>query len=376
MTQYHLAALIPAFISVACVVAAWYILHPPPSSSQEEEEAHIPFQLLPRMARKHAPKPQTGRPLPPSPVTIQRLVSDTLTIPSKPDRKLIPSASAEPGRCQRVWKLNFTSECRDRVSWPTTSEWRADMSTTMRNVNSVRLRSVGLHAAEYTVDTWNRHVDLELGGTVYQVEIPVGNYTSGTTLATAVTTAITSTDAALAGFSVTYTASLDSLTITESTPSVFTLLWATGPNVNTSAYRTLGFDRTDTTSVLNGPNHEVSGQRIDLDGILAVDVFVDELTKSMEGPVGRVMLRSQYADAPIFQDLPVNETHTFWPIGRLQFLTFRFMVQYGHLNDDGTVVCKYRPYRFHGKHNTVRLDVGVTSYINPMENDVQLDPGV
>lgn len=367
MSRYHVAAIIPAVISIVCVVIAWNLLRVP----QEDEEAEAPLIPIPQFVRtlkKHLPPPP-----PPHRPTMPR---DSSTAPTPTFRKLIPTTTCEPGRRRQIWKLNFNSECRDRASWPSSSEWRARASSAMRNVSSVRLRSIGLHAAEYTVDVWNNRMDLEFAGTVYQVTIPVGEYASGTALAAATTTAITSTSGALAGFSVTYSTLLDSLAVLEGTPTEFTILWASGPNVNTSAYRVLGFERSDLASVLNGPNHEVVGGRVDLDGVLAIDVFADELTKSLDGPVGRVVLRKQYAGAPVFQDLPVNDFHTFWPIARLTFLTFRFMVQYGHVNPDGTVLCEYRPYVFNGKPNTVRIDFGVTSYINPMEDDVQLDPGV
>jgi len=377
MTRYHVAAIIPAMISVVCVVIAWNLLHHTPQNEEEDiPDSNMTAPQIVRNLKKHLQKPPP--PPPPQPIHTPKVVvpSDTLTTPNPGYRKLIPTTTCELGRRRQVWKLNFNSECRDRVSWPSSSEWRGNVSSVMRNVSSVRLRSIGLHAAEYNVDVWNNRIDIMFGGTVYQVTIPVGEYASGTDLASATTTAITSTSGALAGFSVSYSTLLDSLTITESTPTEFTLLWLSGPNVNTSAYRVLGFDRSDLTSTLNGPNHEIVGGRVDLDGVLAIDVFADELTKSLDGPVSRVMLRKQYANAPVFRDLPVNDFHTFWPIARLTFLTFRFMVQYGHVNTDGTVLCEYRPYVFHGKANTVRVDLGVTSYINPMEDDVQLDPGI
>jgi hypothetical protein len=86
------------------------------------------------------------------------------------------------------------------------------------------------------------------------------------------------------------------------------------------------------------------------------------------------LLDKRLTDAPVFQETSVEEHHSFWPIGRLNFITFKFMVQYERISGD-TITCDYRPYEFHGKRNTLRLDFGETTYMNPMENEVQLDPG-
>jgi hypothetical protein len=250
-----------------------------------------------------------------------------------------------------------------------------ELSTFVRNVTSTTLRSVGLDVAEYTVDAWNNMIDVNVGGTDYVVGVGVGMYATGSDLATAITTAFVATHAALAAFTAVYTPLTDTITISETTPTQFTLLWGSGPNVNTSLWKTLGFVQQDVVSVLVGGSQDVmSPGRVDLYGVLAIDVFADELTNSLEGPIGRVLLKQTLEGAPVFQETIVNDYHTFWPISKIQFLTFRFMVQYGHINDDASVVCKYRPYEFHGRHNTVQLDFGVTSYLNPLEAEVQLEP--
>lgn len=260
--------------------------------------------------------------------------------------------------------------------WPNTSAWRADLSSVMRNVTSVRLQSVALSQTEYTVDIWNNRIDVIIGGTEYPVVVPIGMYTTGTSLAAAVTAAFVATAPALAAFTATYTALTDNITISESTPTAFVLPWRTGTNVNKSMCKTLGYRQEDVNSILDGGSHEaVAPGRVDLNGVLAIDVFADELTNSLEGPIGRVLLNKSFEESPVFQETIIDDYHTFWPIGRIQFLTFRFMVQYGRLNDDGTILCDYRPYEFHGRQNTLRLDFGVASYMNPMEAEVQLDPG-
>jgi len=308
------------------------------------------------------------------------------TLPS--DNLSTPTPGTRLNACQqqqqhlpthrRVWKLNFDASCRDTDVWPSTSEWRVDLPTTMRNISSVTLRSIGLMPSEYTVDAYNNTIDVSFGGSVYTVTVPSGVYATGGVLATAVGAAIVATDAALAGFSATYTALTDTLTISESTPAAFTLLFQSGASAGTatSMWRTLGFLRTDTPSVLVGGSHDaVAPGRVDLTGVLAIDVFADELTTSLDGPIGRVLLDRSVSGDPVFQESHHEDYHQFWPLGRLKFLTFRFMVQFGRQSDDGTVVCDYRPYMFHGRDVSLRLDFGETSYVNPMEADVQLGPG-
>jgi hypothetical protein len=250
------------------------------------------------------------------------------------------------------------------------------LSNFMHNVSSVALRSVALHASEYTVDAWSNTLDVQLGATLYTVTVPSGMYTSGAALASGVQAAIIATHAALANFSVVYTPLTDSLSIHESTPAAFSLLWATGPSVNTSMWKTLGFNIADLSSSLTGGTHAASAPgRIDLDGPLAIDVFADELKHSIDGPIGRVELRrDRDTHSTVFQHYnDVKEAHTFWPIARLTFLTFRFLVQ--RVAVDATLTCDYRPYQFHGRNNTLRLDFGCTEYVNPMEQDIQLDAG-
>lgn len=259
--------------------------------------------------------------------------------------------------------------------WPTTSEWQLPLSTHMRNVSSVVVRSAALHASEYTVDVWNNMIDVEFGGTVYAVEVEIGMYTT-LTLVAAVTAAFVATDAALSGFNVTYLPQTDSIVISEGTPSPFTILWKSGVNVNTSMWRTLGYTRSDLSSILNGTHNAVAQGRVDLQGPLAIDLFANELTNSIDGPIGRVMLQRTVDGGPIFDRNVLNNIHSFWPIGRLQFMTFKFMIQYGHINENGTTFCDYRPYVFHGQNNTVRLEFGLTSFVNPLEDEVQLDTGV
>lgn len=356
MTHYHWAAVVPACIAVVCVIVAAGILN-------QSKLPPLPLRGIPNVIPNVIPPKSRVR-------TDKVLHSDRLGVPSPPVR-LHHEKQCELEKGRRIWKLNFNSDCRDST-WPTTAAWRVDLPTVMRNVSSVVLRSVALHASEYTVDVWNNAIDVDFGGTTYEVFVPVGMY-SGGDLATAVTAAFAAVPA-LATFTATYTPLTDTITISESTPTVFTLLWLSGANANASLAQTMGYTRIDTISTLVGGAHVVVAPgRIDLDGVLAIDIFADELSNSMDGPIGRVLLQKQLPGAPVFQETAFEEPHTFWPIGRLQFLTFRFMVQYARI-DGGTVVCDYRPYEFHGKPNTLRLDFGETAYINPMESEVQLDP--
>lgn len=391
MTKYYVAALIPGFVAIACVFVAWKLLTQTPSSSSPTPPPSLPKRqqlspsTTPLSSRQYSPNspfllPTASKILNSNHTTTvqqnQILPSDLLQVPQPQTRKVSPSPCKLLEKGSRVWALNFQSSCRDPVMWPNTSAWRADLSSVMRNVTSVRLQSVALSQTEYTVDIWNNRIDVIIGGTEYPVVVPIGMYTTGTSLAAAVTAAFVATAPALAAFTATYTALTDNITISESTPTAFVLPWRTGTNVNKSMCKTLGYRQEDVNSILDGGSHEaVAPGRVDLNGVLAIDVFADELTNSLEGPIGRVLLNKSFEESPVFQETIIDDYHTFWPIGRIQFLTFRFMVQYGRLNDDGTILCDYRPYEFHGRQNTLRLDFGVASYMNPMEAEVQLDPG-
>lgn len=397
ITRYHYVAVVPGIIAILCVVAAWYIMTrrtqqlasppPPPPPLQLQHSIHPP---LPPPPLYHTPAttttttpPSFSMPAPPTSIfaravagaMFKPLPSDNLITPTPGARRHVGTAACAQGLAthRRVWKLNFDASCRDNSVWPTTSAWRMNLPTTMRNISSVTLRSVGLMPAEYTVDVHNNTFALSFGGTVYTVTVPSGMYGTGGALASAVGAALVATDAALAGFSAAYTPLTDTITISESTPAAFTLLFYAAAS---TMWSTLGFARADTASVLVGGSHDaVAPGRVDLTGVLAIDVFVDELTSSLDGPVGRVLLDRNVTGDPVFRESHHEDFHQFWPLGRLKFLTFRFMVQVGRQDEDGTVVCAYRPYLFHGRNVSVGLDVGETSYINPMEADVQLGPG-
>jgi hypothetical protein len=383
MSKFYWVAILPALVAVVCVVMAWYIVH---RSNQE---------VVPPSPHLQSPLPPCSIPPPPEvhptsvhptsvhPTSVHptsfTLPSDQLRVPHPPARDMVcVDVGADLKREKRIWRLNLSSECRDNEVWPTPSEWRMDLPTHVRNISSVALRSVAMHASEYTVDVWNQSIDLLFGGTTYAVTVPVGEHTSGASLAGAVQAAIIATDAALLAFTVSYTALTDTITISEGTPGEFTLLWRSGTNANTSMWKTLGYELRDTTSVLVGGTHDaVAPGRVDLMGVLAIDLFADELEHSVDGPIGRIQLQRTVAgDTPVYQRYNyITEAHTFWPISRLTFLTLRFMVERVRVNQDGTTMCDRRPYMFNGRNNTVRLDFGCTEYVNPLEEDVQLDPG-
>ena len=363
MSKFYTAAILPALVAIGCIVAAWLIMHQPPPLIPPEK--HGPVPNLPRHPTR------LTAPTDPTPSSVVFLPSDRLNVPRPPSRTCI-KVSEELQRGKRIWRLNFNSQCRDLRQWPTSSAWASSLTHIMRNVSSVALRSVACHASEYVVDVWNNTLDILFGGTLYSVTVPVGDYTA-VTLPPGVQAAIIATDVALANFTVTYASLTDTVLISETTPAVFTLLWRTGPNANTSMWKTLGYTLNDITSSLGATHDAPAPARIDLIGVLAIDVFADELNNSVEGPIGRVQLARAVPDGPIFQNF-TNETHAFWPIGRLTFLTFRFMVEFAKMSTDGTMVCDYRPYIFNGRNNTVRVDIGCTEYVNPMEKDVHLEP--
>lgn len=376
MSKYYGAALIPAVVAVVCVVAAWYIMRQP-ALMDAASEILPPYFAPAAIPPSRPPRPRGTVTTTPS---LDVLPSDRLRVPRPPARDVIATCvdvGAGLQKGQRIWKLNFSSECRDVSAWPTPAAWRQDLATHLRNVSSVALRSAAVHPSEYTVDVWNNFVDISVGGTSYAVSVPIGDYATGVALAAAVQAAIIATAGALAAFTVAFDALTDAITVSEGTPTAFTLMWRSGATANVGMWKTMGFELADAASVLVGGSHDaVAPGRVDLVGALALDVFCDELKHSVDGPIGRILLQRTVAGAPVFQSFTeIDDSHAFWPVGRLTFVTLRFMVERVRVNQDGSLLCVYRPYVFNGRNNTLRLDFGCTEYVNPMELDVLIDPG-
>lgn len=389
MSKYYVAAVIPALVAVVCLVLAFTIWRNT-TITPAGTPTLVASKPSPLVASNPTPTPTLRITSPTSQTNLTTttqmtttsvpraflLPSDCLSQPRPPIRDVRPTAlSADLTRTTRVWRQEVHSDDRDREVWPTTAEWKASLVPPLRNVSQVGLDAVALHPSEHTIDVWNNKIDVSIGGVTHTVTVPTGTHIVGSSLAVAVEAAITATHPDLAHITVTYVTLTDTLTVADTTGTPFVLLWRTGPSVNTSCWRTLGFECADATSVTIGTYAVVtSPYRVDLVGPLAIDMFADELRHCLSGPVGRVHLHAS-SNGAVFQKYttPLVDAHTFWPLGKLSCLTLRFMVTYVDGEGD-TLRTRYRPYVFNGRPITARLVFGCTEYVNPLEADVELDP--
>ena len=256
------------------------------------------------------------------------------------------------------WQFQFTSENRDMNAWPTAAEWRQDISSPVRNLTRLTILNSLIPLKEYNVSSWCNRLDILLGATQYNVTLPVGEYTSGGNLSTALTAAIIATDAALAAFVTSYDALTDKITIASGGP-VFSLLFGTGAFNNTSLWKVLGFPRVDTVAAAT----QTSAGRINLHGVQVLDIFINELTNSLQAPVARILLKPN-DDTTFYHEMEIVPTHEFAPISRLTFLTFRFLVPYQTINSLGQTSADYRSYDFNGFNVYLTLGFQVAELTN------------
>lgn len=269
-------------------------------------------------------------------------------------------------------KYTFQSDQRDQLMYPSPAYYRLKLLVPLRNVVAITLSSGVFPITEYNVNAYNQYVDIDVGGTVYTVQVPQGEYTEST-LAPAVQTAIQALGPPLAGVTVT----LDPLTrrITVANAAAFTLLFRTGPSVNKSMWQVLGFLQLDTTPALS----TTAPGMIDLAGALAIDMFIEEVScniDSTDNAVARISLQKFTPVSSLTYFTPTNYgvLRKFWPIGRLQYLTFQFMVKVSELQPDGQVIVKYRPYDFNERNHTMQLAFSCKEYESPQDEFVELDP--
>ena len=318
------------------------LVAPPKTPWQLAQEAHLKEQ-----STEEAPKPQARMPL-------------------------YSSTKMQYGR--KLLKYTFQSDQRDLTLYPSPSYYRIQLELPLRNVIGIHMDQAVVPISEPNVNPYNQWIDIDVGGTLYQVQVPEGEYSDGFSLAAGVEAAIQAVGGPLAAFTVTYTFLTRKLTVNSNGPACI-LKWRTGPNVNRSMWVVMGFPREDTA---NTPVHVAPGI-IDLAGALAIDVFIDEIEthiNSVDNQFVRISLQ-KFTPAstvtyftPTTAGLPV----TFWPIARLQYLTFRFLVKYTALLPDGQVVVRYRPYDFQGRNHTFMVAVQTREYRNIMEDFVELDP--
>jgi len=137
----------------------------------------------------------------------------------------------------------------------------------------------------------------------------------------------------------------------------------------------LGFLQVDV-----GPSVSVTSSGvIDLAGTTAIDMFIEEVScniDSTDNAVARISLQkfSPVSSLTYFTPTNYGVLRKFWPIGRLQYLTFQLMVKVSELQPDGTLVVKYRPYDFNGRNHTMQLAISCKEYESPQDEFVELDP--
>lgn len=384
-------AVLPMLVALLCVVAAVYVLtterrrcrelvmtpHTPeqprtPNFLPEPLAPHVPH-VAPRprdLPRAEAPRSN----VPASKSRFEQLQrdwkQDVLVPPVAQIRSpLVVSHDLQYTRRHR--KYTFQSDQRDQAQYPSPANYRLQLLVPLRNVIAITLSSGVFPISEPNVNVYNQWLDIELGGTVYEVQLPEGDYTA-TSLPTALQTAITAVPA-LAGFTVTLDPLTQQVTLNNAAP--FSLLFATGPHVNSSLWQLLGFLQQDTVT-----GTSVTGTGIiDLSGALAVDLFVDEISDnidSIDNAVARIDLQRNLISSTLtfFRPTDNGVPRYFWPISRLQYLTFQFKVKWSELLPNGTRMVRYRPYLFQGRNHTMQLTISSKEYHSPHEDVVELDP--
>lgn len=357
---------------------------PPPGTTLTPPATRLPRVTRTRGGERDPVKPATSplpraSPPPDAPPTHKSryqlmredVMNDALTAPPVQLRKpLVVPHHLEYTLRHR--KYTFQSDQRDQLMYPSPSYYRLKLLVPLRNVVAITLSSGVFPITEYNVNAYNQFLDIDVGGTVYTIQVPEGEYTE-TTLAAAVQAAIQALGPPLAGFTV----ALDPLTrrITVANAAPFTLLFRSGPSVNKSMWQVLGFLQVDV-----GPSLSVTGSGvIDLAGTTAIDMFIEEVScniDSTDNAVARISLQkfSPVSSLTYFTPTNYGVLRKFWPIGRLQYLTFQLMVKVSELQPDGTLVVKYRPYEFNGRNHTMQLAISCKEYESPQDEFVELDP--
>lgn len=270
-------------------------------------------------------------------------------------------------------KYTFQSQQRDMLQYPSPAVYRVQLVVPLRNVVAITLSAGVFPLTEFNVNSYNNKLDINVTGTVYTAVLPEGEYTPAT-LATNLQAAITAVGPPLLLFTVTLNPLTGKVIIADVAP--FTLLFRTGPSVNDSLWQVLGFLQLD-YNALSGTI--TAPGVIDLSGTLAIDLFVEEIKEnidSTDNAMARIDLQ-KYTPTSLLTYFSPTENGVprfFWPIARLQYLTFKFMVKYIALLPDGSQMIEYRPYCFNGRNHTMQLTITSKEYRSPHEDVVELDP--
>lgn len=281
-------------------------------------------------------------------------------------------------------RFTFNSSMRNVQEWPEPWRYRLPLPSTLRNVINVTLFKLGMPLSEYLINEYNMWIDVEVGGTVYSVAMEQRNVDVAN-FATIINTALA--QLAVHGINITCaltpTINNTGKLFFSSTTGPFTFLFRTGPHVNRDAWLLFGFNRVDTPSSTTGPPYLLNApNRYDITGPFAVMLFCDELTRFIETADGMVAHINTTRYIPGVEILfyapsdvgPPTDRQIFIPIGKLQYLTFNFLVPYPHMEPDGNVTQQYRPYLFNGRNHTIHMLFACREYANPSNMFIELDP--
>jgi hypothetical protein len=274
---------------------------------------------------------------------------------------------------RKLSKFTFQSDQRDIQMYPLESYYRLQLDIPLRNVIGVYMNNAVIPISEPNVNVFNHWIDIDVGGTLYEVQIPEGEYNE-LTLAPAIQAAIQAMGGPLAAFTVSLSPITRSLTVNTNGPPCI-IKWRTGPNVNRSMWMVMGFPRVDTPDTVI----HVAPGIIDISGVPAIDVFIEEVKSSINSVDNCFVRIPMQRFAPTstityFTFTTAGLPVTFWPIARLQYLTFNFLVKTTILLPNGDIVVKYRPYDFKQRQHTFQLTFETKEYKNVFEDFVELDP--
>ena len=290
---------------------------------------------------------------------------------SEPLTQLAMPFSVTTNHTERVKKFTLCSINRDVAVYPTASYYKLQLPILLRNVIGVSIHSAVIPRSEYNVNVYAQHVDIYIPftGNMYAIKLPVGTYNNHgvapTDFAIALTDAISSTPE-LSTYTVTYNALLKKLQIQSNAPNSFQLLFKTGPNNSTSMAAQMGFLREEDTL----PDVSVTSPYVtNLVGTTAIELYIDEVLLAVENePVASIILEPN-EPYTVFNSA-LKERQQFWPIGKLAFITFRFLVNTAVMTNGST----QRLYDFNGMENIICLEFKYLQYKNVIEDEIELDP--
>jgi hypothetical protein len=259
---------------------------------------------------------------------------------------------------------------RDQQRWPGVAQFRVQLPTIMKNINSVAVVSAQLPNAQLTVDTHNSLLSLrEDEGSVVSVTLTHANYAEGdaATLALDVHTQIATAPTLSNTYSVTETGGVLTIARTAGTAE-FELLLGAEVDAGGQVAALLGF--APGVSVPSDVSGEVTGTSAVAVGARAVcvDVHVEEFetTFADHAIIARIPMDSSRA-VTTYSPAHVR-ARTFFPVDRLSDVTLSLRL--GPTSRE-TVI----PYNFHGQDVTLTLEFGLAHYENRLQEDVVLAGG-